>query len=346
MSLLEQRYRFVLRMLPASYRAEREEEMVDAFLDAAEGVRDEDNVRPSLSEIASVAGLAVKTRIGGLGAPPRARVTGDAVRLFALLGLGYHAALAWDSLAAQVAALGLAEPTPEYVTTADAQWVWTTVWIAQGLVWAAAFAMLALARLRPAKVLAVTGLAAFVLTAAVSALLWPETLDWSTLAFLFATALPVVALLTAYHEDAPPVRASTPRTAAPLGVAVLYQAFALTVGPRVADSPAENLGWLVPWLDPQGVATAALLVAGVVCLTRRANPALLLALAIAAAPLIAMRVPFGYIGAEGDGVQALTITMFAQAAALAVLAVALSAAAMRALPRLGALSGADQGHPA
>ncbi|MEV4164574.1 hypothetical protein [Nonomuraea dietziae] len=346
MSLLEQRYRFVLRMLPASYRAEREEEMVDAFLDAAGDVRDEDNLRPGLREVASVAGLAVRTRIGGLGAPPRARATGDAVRLFALLGLGYHAALAWDNLAAQLALFGLNRSAPdEYLVTGE-QWAWALLWIAQGLVWAAAFAMLALARMRPAKVLAVTALAAFVLTVAVRALMWPETMDWSTLAYLMVTALPVVALLTAYHADSPPVRASAPLTAAPLGVAVLYQALALTVGPRVADSPVESVGWLAPWLDPQGVATAALLVAGTVCLTRRANPSLLLALAIAAVPMIAARVPFGYLGAEGDGVQALTLTMFAQSAALAVLAVALTVAAMRALPRVGGAPGVGQGRSA
>ncbi|GAA2666374.1 hypothetical protein [Nonomuraea recticatena] len=346
MSLLEQRYRFVLRMLPASYRAEREEEMVDAFLDAAGDVRDEDNLRPGLPEVASVAGLAVRTRIGGLGAPPRARATGDAVRLFALLGLGHHAALAWDSLAARLAAFGLVGSEPDYVYSGAGQWVWALLSVAQGLVWAAAFAMLALARVRPAKVLAVTGLAASVLMYAVLGMMTPETLDWSLLAFLFATALPVVALLTAYHADAPPVRPSVPLTAAPLGVAVLYQALALTVGPRVADSPVETMGWLAPWLDPQGVAIAALLVAGMVCLTRRAHPSLLLALAIAAVPMIVLRAPFDYLGAQGAWVQAMALTMFAQAAVLAVLAVALTVAAMRALPRVEGVPGVGQGRSA
>ncbi|MEU4329574.1 hypothetical protein [Nonomuraea dietziae] len=346
MSLLEQRYRFVLRMLPASYRAEREEEMVDAFLDAAGDVRDEDNLRPGLPEVASVAGLAVRTRIGGLGAPPRARATGDAVRLFALLGLGYLAALAWDNMAAELVLFGLVRAAPdEYLVTGE-QWAWALLWIAQGLVWAAAFAMLALARVRPAKVLAVTGLAASVLMYAVLGVMTPETLGWGLLAFLFATALPVVALLSAYHADAPPVRPSAPLTAAPLGVAVLYEAFALTIGPRVADSPFEGVGWLAPWLDPQGVAIAALLVAGMVCLTRRANPSLLLALAIAAVPMIALRAPFHYLGAQGDGVQAMALTMLAQAAALAVLAVALTVAAMRALPRIEGVPGVGQGRSA
>ncbi|MEU4544246.1 hypothetical protein [Nonomuraea dietziae] len=343
MSLLEQRYRFVLRMLPASYRAEREEEMVDAFLDGAGNVPDEDNARPSLSEIASVAGLAVRTRIGGLGAPPRARATGDAVRLFALLGLGYHAALAWDNLAAQLVFFGLERAAPDEYLVTGAQWAWPLVWIAQGLVWAAAFVMLALAKVRPAKVLAVTGLAAFVLTSVVRALMWPETLGWSTLAFLMVTALPVVALLTAYHADSPPVRASAPLTAAPLGAAVLYHALALKAG---LHSSLPIAMWLVPWVDPHGVAAAALLVAGAVCLARRANPALLMALAIAAAPMIALRAPFDYLGAEGDGIQAVAITMLAQSAALAVLAVALTVAAMRALPRLAALPRVDRGRSA
>lgn len=76
MSLLEDRYRRVLRMLPASYRAEREEEMVSAFLDGSAGVGDEHNARPRLSEVATVAALAVRVRLGGSGATSRSVASG------------------------------------------------------------------------------------------------------------------------------------------------------------------------------------------------------------------------------------------------------------------------------
>ena len=67
MSVLEDRYRSVLRMLPASYRAVWEEEMVSTFLasmdpdDIDEAEFRADFGRPGFSEVASVAGLAVRT---------------------------------------------------------------------------------------------------------------------------------------------------------------------------------------------------------------------------------------------------------------------------------------------
>ncbi|MBE1588278.1 hypothetical protein ACFPOI_52785 [Nonomuraea angiospora] len=62
--LLEQRYRHVLRLLPASYRAEREEEMVAEFMDMSGEVPDEVNPRPRWGEIASVLALSVRIRLG------------------------------------------------------------------------------------------------------------------------------------------------------------------------------------------------------------------------------------------------------------------------------------------
>jgi hypothetical protein len=62
--------------------------------------------------------------------------------------------------------------------------------------------------------------------------------------------------------------------------------------------------------------------------------------------MIVLRAPFDYLGAQGDGVQAMALTMFAQAAVLAVLAVALTVAAMRALPRVEGVPGVGQGRSA
>jgi hypothetical protein len=89
---LEERYRGVLRLLPAGYRARWEEEMVAAFLESME--RDDpdeaeflrDYGRPSWSEMGSVAALAVRLRLGGAGTP-RSAAWGAAVRLAALIAL-------------------------------------------------------------------------------------------------------------------------------------------------------------------------------------------------------------------------------------------------------------------
>lgn len=91
MSLLEQRYRNVLRLLPASYRAQREDEMVTAFLESVGEVSDEDDPKPGFSEVASVAGLAIRVRLGDVDGPAGRIRWGDVFRLVAVLGLLYQA---------------------------------------------------------------------------------------------------------------------------------------------------------------------------------------------------------------------------------------------------------------
>ncbi|GAA0374752.1 hypothetical protein GCM10009530_26600 [Microbispora corallina] len=103
MSLLEDPYRRVLRLLPASYREGREEEMVAAFLEGSPGAGD--NARPRWPEVASVAALAIRVRLGGPGSQGRGVVVlahervadlalGDLVRVwnrrFAVRGFLVH----------------------------------------------------------------------------------------------------------------------------------------------------------------------------------------------------------------------------------------------------------------
>jgi hypothetical protein len=70
MSRLEQRYRLVLRVLPAAYRKAWEEDMVATFLDSVDSDDAEaaeyaaDYGRPSWSEVATVASLAVRRCLG------------------------------------------------------------------------------------------------------------------------------------------------------------------------------------------------------------------------------------------------------------------------------------------
>ena len=68
MTLLEQRYRRWLRLLPKDYREQWEEDMVDTFLAGALRGTDEDRVvasfgSPQLGEVASVIALALKLRL-------------------------------------------------------------------------------------------------------------------------------------------------------------------------------------------------------------------------------------------------------------------------------------------
>ncbi|GAB2757731.1 hypothetical protein [Streptomyces bullii] len=92
-TLLEARYRTVLRLLPAYYGRAREEEMVETYLGDTDQ-ETQDQSRPTLGEVASVAALAVRSRLATAGAPrPYVRL-GSAVRLFALFGVLLQAASA------------------------------------------------------------------------------------------------------------------------------------------------------------------------------------------------------------------------------------------------------------
>ncbi|MFI9046140.1 hypothetical protein [Streptomyces sp. NPDC053427] len=92
-TLLEQRYRTALRLLPSYYRTEREEEMVATYLHGIDE-QAQDEMHPALGEVASIAALAIRTRMGAAGAPARYATLGAMVRLFALLSVLLHAASA------------------------------------------------------------------------------------------------------------------------------------------------------------------------------------------------------------------------------------------------------------
>ncbi|MEJ2852275.1 MULTISPECIES: hypothetical protein [unclassified Saccharothrix] len=100
-SNLERRYRRLLRVLPAWYRAGREEEMVGIFLadraDVAEsGELDLEHGWPGWGEVGATLGLAVRVRFGV------ARPAGAVVRLVAVAGVLAQVVLVgqgWGSLA-------------------------------------------------------------------------------------------------------------------------------------------------------------------------------------------------------------------------------------------------------
>ncbi|QPP06203.1 hypothetical protein G4Z16_07120 [Streptomyces bathyalis] len=225
-SLLEQRYRRVLRMLPASYRAEREEEIVDTYLEDFDEYEREE-LRPSWREVASIAALAVRTRMGGPRAEPRYAVAGATVRLFALLSILMHGAreltdralsLAWYSGAP-------AHESALFISAFEAHGVMegvraTCLWLLP-LCWVAAYAALLRDRRRTAFVFTVLanlpGLT-FVVDWATG---WPVSLDGYSVAFAASGWLTVLAVVCAFHSSAPPARLPVPPGLALMGSCVL-----------------------------------------------------------------------------------------------------------------------------
>lgn len=82
-SVLEARYRRALTLLPIGYREQRGEEMISVLLDGAAAGR----CRPSVAELASLASLAIRLRVGASGGTRRAIAAGEVLRRTALAGL-------------------------------------------------------------------------------------------------------------------------------------------------------------------------------------------------------------------------------------------------------------------
>ncbi|NUW40531.1 hypothetical protein [Nonomuraea rhodomycinica] len=277
--LLERRYRAALRLLPASYRAEREEEMVAAFLEMSGDVPDERGPRPRWGELASVAALAVRVRLGGAGA--RAAAWGETVRLVALLGLAYQATLGvhglvWRaaSAAAHLPVLGAA-PSP-FPVVADVLWVVAFVAVMRGFT-------------GPAKVTAVAaGTVSLLLIGAGPG----DQLTWAAPPAALMASVPVLALLAGFHAEAPatvrPWRLLLPPVAAVLPSVLLLRA------PLPWDSAFEPLLALSSLFLPDAIAAVACAVAGVVALRRGWAPSARLALAAAGTLLLAWRLPMAW----------------------------------------------------
>ncbi|GAA2068077.1 hypothetical protein GCM10009801_16100 [Streptomyces albiaxialis] len=262
-TLLEARYRAVLRLLPASYRRVREEEMVDTYLGELDTGAQE-QARPTVGEVASIAALAVRVRLGAPDAERPYAVLGRAARHFALFAL---LLLAASSLADRVLSVtwatggghaerqmfltGFTGQGPVRTAAAVAEWVLP-------LLWTAGYAALVRDRRRLARTC--------VLLAALPTL-WPllaplgdawapdaSAYTWTTALFAWLTAL---ALCAAYHHDAP---SATLPSALPAGrpglvfaACCVAMGAAVTTLPEAADgvwAPASvfvlgSLGWLL-----------------------------------------------------------------------------------------------------
>ncbi|MEW9531105.1 hypothetical protein [Microbispora sp. NPDC049125] len=285
MSLLEDRYRRVLRLLPAAYRAGREEEMVAAFLEGSAGVGDEHNAWPRWREAASVAALAVRVRLGGPGATPRSIALGEAARMVAALGLAYWAvqgcALTVGSLVNEM----IVDAWPRSGDAGWPQWPWRLLLDVCPLLWAAALAALVLARRRAAKALATTAFCVHVAAGTVAFAVSPAS-SGDLLPAAFPTWLPgLVTVLTVYagfHRDAPPV--GRPSRGA---VIALASGFALALVPQALVWAAltgvvspETWSWAWALLDDPGLAALGLPATALWCLGERRGSSAALAPAI------------------------------------------------------------------
>ncbi|MEU4875773.1 hypothetical protein [Streptomyces sp. NPDC021608] len=286
-TLLEARYRTVLRMLPAYYRREREEEMVEVYLWDVD--RDtQDQSRPTLGETASIAALAVRTRLGAAGAAPRGyALLGSAVRLFALVAVLLQAAAA---VVDRVLELTWA------ATGGSAQWhAFLTGFTGGGtvppvaataigllpLLWTVSWFALLHGRRRLAQsaalLAALPSLWPFVAPLVTDAL--PPSTPYAPVSLVLA-GLSALALCAAHHRDAPaPVLPVLPPGLAYLGCCVVMGA-SVVLAPMAADpvwAPATfflllalgRLAWRARHGRGGADATLALAVLGLLVLALR-----------------------------------------------------------------------------
>ncbi|MEV0276891.1 hypothetical protein AB0I22_10990 [Streptomyces sp. NPDC050610] len=333
-TLLEQRYRTVLRLLPAYYRAEREEEMVETYLHGIDE-NDQDEMRPAWGEVASVAALAVRSRMGGAGAPARYAAAGSAVRLFALLSVVLHAAselteramsLAWFHAAASADRDIYLDPFTHHGAFENVRAA--ALWLLP-LLWAAAYA--ALVRDRRAAASACAAVAAlpslmFVVDWATGRALGPvSALSVTAAAFAWLT---VLALCCGFHSDAPPARL-------PLGTPglVLLGTCVLMGAASVAWRDGADVVWGDGWAFT--AAAVAWLIAALRTPKRgtgpAADPALPLALAGLGLAVLAVRACMLALWADSNAPGTLMLGIGAQAAVLVLLVAALAVAGTRGL---------------
>ncbi|MEU4482383.1 hypothetical protein AB0F68_30615 [Micromonospora sp. NPDC023966] len=338
MSRLEERYRFILRLLPAAYRQQWEDDMVAAFLNSMDTGDPEttayaaDYGRPSISEVASIVSLAVRLRLGGADAPPRSYAWGQAVRLATLMAMLAHAVMVTTSIAVSLWLSGkiawLPTPESEWANTSPSS-IWHTAWNLAGYAWLPAYIALVLGHRRVAQAVALLAIVPPALTTAVEQATGDVPLSVSPWAMLLVDVALLLAM-AAFHHGASPVPRRPWLLALPVGI-LLVPVPLFTIQ---ATTPALRL------LDWPGLSCAAVTAAMVIHLTVRVSrrrPRTLpwsLALTLLAVSTLALRT--ATLTDYGDQAQHTTLATIASVQAIAVLAVGvpLAVLAIRALRRL------------
>jgi hypothetical protein len=250
MTPLERRYRQVLRLLPASYRAAWEEEMVAAFLQSMATTDAEDSEflaeygSPSRSEVASVVALAVRLRLPALrlrlgvpGAAPRYAASSEGVRRAALALVLMHSAFAVVGLGELLWLLG---KVPSWVPRAPVAWTqpglinrgYVTFTLLE-LAWLVAYLALVFGYRRAAWWAACIGVATSV-SNDIGRYVLGNGRSFVTLpATLLLGGLLLVALLS-FHRDVPPLPVRRSLVSLGAGIAVVTGFIVLTTRPDVA----------------------------------------------------------------------------------------------------------------
>ncbi|MFD6751920.1 hypothetical protein [Micromonospora gifhornensis] len=267
MSRLEERYRLLLRLLPAAYRQEWEDDMVAAFLESMDTGDPEttaylaDYGRPSLSEAASIVALAVRLRLRA-DTSPRSRVWGHAVQLATLMLLLTHAVMVTGSIAIALWYSGklawLPAPAPEFALTTPAS-IWSATWNLAGYAWLPAYLALVLGYRRVAQAVALLAIVPPITTAMAQAV-GDEPLTVSPWAMRLVDVALLLAM-AAFPHGAAPVSRRPWLLALPIGIFLV----ALPLFILQAVEPALRL------LDWPGLLCAAVAVAMAVHLTARAT---------------------------------------------------------------------------
>jgi hypothetical protein len=186
--------------------------------------------KPSVPELASVAGLAVRLYLGGAGAPRRYFAWGQAVRGAVLVvtlaratqALGSFAVLAWEHHL-----FGLSAP-PAQLAPGSWEGIWATTWYVVGYAWIVAYIALVRGYYRTAQVIAVLAIAPDL----VYLLRYPGWWTW----WILFDLVPVLAM-AAFHPGAPPVTRRGWLLALP-------GSFVLVAVPVIALQATGNASWL------------------------------------------------------------------------------------------------------
>ena len=241
-SPLEESYRRALRLLPGGFRRDWEDDMVATFMDRAYRSMPDDREgveisRPRWPELASIARLAVRLRLGGAESVP-----GEVVRRIALVGLLAHAVFAISGVVLSIWYFGRTG-LPD--GGAFASW-WQAMWSMTHLLWLPAYLAVVFGHRRTAAITAVVAFG----PAMVSWFLQLRADQWAHTPFqvgwLLFTALPIVALV-GFHSGAPAVRAAPWVVAVPVGAA-LVSAAGLLAPLRVTGTGVWAAGVIVAGL--------------------------------------------------------------------------------------------------
>jgi hypothetical protein len=288
-SLLEERYRRALRLLPAGYRRQWEEDMVAAYLQAAyaSDPADPEAVElgsPSLAELASIGWLAIRLRLGAAGSTARAFMWGEAVRKVALTGLLIQAVAALVGVTFTVwAAQGLPGLTIPSTAMSGSSPAREGLSALASLMWLPAFLALLFNHRRAAWWLSAAAFTPILASTIIDLAANDGAYALSHTLGLLVSAISVLAL-AAFHDAAEEPKPRAWLIALPTATAVTFTVLLLS---QSANNQPPAIDW-------PSLTCAALIVATIIHLgqmwTGKQEPSWTLALALLAAATFALRV--------------------------------------------------------